>query len=452
MFYSYAGIHCEVIQGYSKGAGYKPGMRIDNPKFKNSWTAVSIEDSWCFVNCNWGARHVKCPSVADKEEMESGLFYQCDEFYFITDPEDHIYQHFPDDPKWQLLECPITLTEFINLPIVKSPFFNYGLKFVNHYDCTQYTSSGIVILQVKMPSLLGFGYTLDAKDATIDPNKLEGRVLLRIVGHKAIFTIAPPRAGRFYFMVYAKNNWNSESLQSVCGFRIKCREKREQIKSPFPKVPFFGPTPTMSQYGVFPQTHIDPLVVYSYDDVIFQFQLHSDVKLSHTYQYHGPFQSDITDYQRYIFIKYRDDKSVTYQVRCPQMGKYVFLMFGSKSSSTDDNASFDCLFRYMIDCKHPAKDKRPLPRACHRWYYSTLLEPIIGDLEAEKKVTCRIRNPMATDVAMLVGDAWYHFKELSDSIWEGAIYTGKQPCKAKLYAKLTKELTRFSPLAEFCIK
>jgi transglutaminase/protease-like cytokinesis protein 3 len=51
------------------------------------------------------------------------LFYQCDEFYFITDPEDHIYQHFPDDPKWQLLECPITLTEFINLPIVKSPFF-----------------------------------------------------------------------------------------------------------------------------------------------------------------------------------------------------------------------------------------------------------------------------------------------------------------------------------------
>jgi hypothetical protein len=67
--------------------------------------------------------------------------------------------------------------------IVKSPFFNYGLKFVNHYDCTQYTSSGIVILQVKMPSLLGFGYTLDAKDATIDPNKLEGRVLLRIVGH-----------------------------------------------------------------------------------------------------------------------------------------------------------------------------------------------------------------------------------------------------------------------------
>ena len=39
------------------------------------------------------------------------LFYQCDEFYFITDPEDHIYQHFPDDPAWQLLEVPLSMTE-----------------------------------------------------------------------------------------------------------------------------------------------------------------------------------------------------------------------------------------------------------------------------------------------------------------------------------------------------
>lgn len=27
--------------------------------FRNSWTAVSIDGSWCFINCNWGARHVK---------------------------------------------------------------------------------------------------------------------------------------------------------------------------------------------------------------------------------------------------------------------------------------------------------------------------------------------------------------------------------------------------------
>ncbi|KAJ8312555.1 hypothetical protein KUTeg_009928, partial [Tegillarca granosa] len=150
---SYAGIHCEVIQGFSKGAGYKPGVRMDGNQFRNSWTAVFLTGSWYFVNCNWGARHVK--GHLKSQSMESSdFFYKCDEFYFITDPEDHIYQHYPDDPKWQLLECPISLLEFINLPVVKSPFYNYGLKFANHYDCTQYTSNGIVILQLKIPNIM----------------------------------------------------------------------------------------------------------------------------------------------------------------------------------------------------------------------------------------------------------------------------------------------------------
>ncbi|ESO98693.1 hypothetical protein LOTGIDRAFT_142420, partial [Lottia gigantea] len=128
---SFAGLYCEVIQGYSKGAGYKPGMKLEDEKFRNSWTAVSIDGSWCFVNCNWGARHVKGNNSSNKENKNQ-YFYACDEFYFITNPEDHIFQHFPDDSRWQLLECPISLTEFISLPIVKSSFFNYGLKFIMH--------------------------------------------------------------------------------------------------------------------------------------------------------------------------------------------------------------------------------------------------------------------------------------------------------------------------------
>lgn len=56
---SYAGLHCEVIEGYSKGAGYKPGMKLEGSRFRNSWTAVCIDGSWCFLNCNWGARHVR---------------------------------------------------------------------------------------------------------------------------------------------------------------------------------------------------------------------------------------------------------------------------------------------------------------------------------------------------------------------------------------------------------
>ncbi|KAH9515095.1 hypothetical protein Btru_019215 [Bulinus truncatus] len=72
---SYAGLYCEVIEGYSKGAGYKPGMKMESDRFRNSWTAVSINGSWCFINCNWGARHVKGegrgePGVGHKKKRD----------------------------------------------------------------------------------------------------------------------------------------------------------------------------------------------------------------------------------------------------------------------------------------------------------------------------------------------------------------------------------------------
>lgn len=426
-------------------------MRLDGARFRNSWTAVGIDGSWCFVNCNWGARHVK-GQVKKQNVDQTKFYYKCDEFYFITDPEDHVYQHFPDNPKWQLLECPISMAELINLPVVKSPFFNYGLRFVMHYDCTQYTSTGMVVITLKIPNLLGFGYTLETKDMRSSPKKLEGRVMLRIIGHKAIFTVAPPKSGKYFFFIYAKEDWHSESLQSACGFKIKCRERRDVIRSPYPRVSFFGPTPSMSQFGFIPQTHIDPLVNCNNDDIILKFQLQTDVKISHSLTYHGP-QTERYDFQRYVFVKNKDNSSLSFLVRCPMSGKYVFTLYGTRVTSPDDShVPSECLFRYLLECKQPPKEIRPLPRVCHRWYSTTLLEPLYGDLGKEKKVTFRIQTTVAADVAMLVGEVWYHFKEIASSIWEGIILTGKTPGKAKLYAKLDKDRSRFSPLLEFEIK
>lgn len=55
---SYAGLHCVVIKGYSKSAGYQPGLRFEDSRFRNTWNAVYLDGSWRFVQCNWGARHL----------------------------------------------------------------------------------------------------------------------------------------------------------------------------------------------------------------------------------------------------------------------------------------------------------------------------------------------------------------------------------------------------------
>lgn len=47
-----------VIKGYSKSAGYQPGVCFEDNRFRNSWNAVYVAGAWRFVQCNWGARHL----------------------------------------------------------------------------------------------------------------------------------------------------------------------------------------------------------------------------------------------------------------------------------------------------------------------------------------------------------------------------------------------------------
>ena len=58
LYRSYAGLHCVVIKGYSKSAGYQPGVKFEDNRFRNSWNAVYVAGAWRFVQCNWGARHL----------------------------------------------------------------------------------------------------------------------------------------------------------------------------------------------------------------------------------------------------------------------------------------------------------------------------------------------------------------------------------------------------------
>jgi hypothetical protein len=75
IYFSYAGLHCVVIKGYSKSAGYQPGVRFEDNRFRNSWNAVYVAGAWRFVQCNWGARHLvnakEVPKAGSKGKSDS---------------------------------------------------------------------------------------------------------------------------------------------------------------------------------------------------------------------------------------------------------------------------------------------------------------------------------------------------------------------------------------------
>lgn len=83
-YFSYAGLHCVVIKGYSKSAGYQPGVCFEDNRFRNSWNAVYVAGSWRFVQCNWGARHLvnakEVPNPGQPKEKSDSLRY----FTFLT--------------------------------------------------------------------------------------------------------------------------------------------------------------------------------------------------------------------------------------------------------------------------------------------------------------------------------------------------------------------------------
>lgn len=83
---------------------------------------------------------VMCYQVAPEN-----VRYELDEYYFMPDPHQLIFTHFPDELGWQLLERAISLTDFENLVPVKSAFFKYGLQILGHREAVIRTHQEVTI-------------------------------------------------------------------------------------------------------------------------------------------------------------------------------------------------------------------------------------------------------------------------------------------------------------------
>ena len=116
------GLEAKTVAGHGKGQGYEPGHGMESAQ-NHAWNAVKIGGTWALVDCAWGAGHMD----------EQGRFVRrFTDHYFLTPPEEFVYDHFPDDARWQLLASPISQTEYLNRVHVKPVFFERGLRLVSY--------------------------------------------------------------------------------------------------------------------------------------------------------------------------------------------------------------------------------------------------------------------------------------------------------------------------------
>lgn len=133
------------ISGFAKGVEYLPGQKFQGRPANHSWNAIFIQGAWQLIDAHWATRYLS----SDKNIPEN-LVYEYDDFYFIMEPQQAVYSHFPNVTEWQLLDRSLTLQQFEDLPLTKSQFFKCGMDFRQQHHGVVHTREG------KLKMCLGF--------------------------------------------------------------------------------------------------------------------------------------------------------------------------------------------------------------------------------------------------------------------------------------------------------
>ena len=123
---------------YVVGQSRTQGMRNDGSS--HAWNAVTIEGRRYLVDTTW-----------DSGSLDGATFkkgYRTE--YFLTPPEVFGLDHFPDDPRLQLRDAPISRGDFLRQPMLRPSFYAHGLELLSPTR-SQITVQGEIAIELSNP-------------------------------------------------------------------------------------------------------------------------------------------------------------------------------------------------------------------------------------------------------------------------------------------------------------
>ena len=201
------GLEVQRVSGWSKGYGYTTGQRFDGPT-NHAWNAVRIDGQWRLMDPTWGAGYL---------DQQTRFVRRFQEHYFLTSPDAFIFDHFPQDPRWQLLERPVTAEEYVDLAFLRPAFFSVGFRIGSHPRARIAAADRIAITLGATHPVQMSAQVLDATTS----RPLEGEFgFVQVAGGEAQIQAAFPRAGDFLIRVFAKPQGGEGSLDWVMDYRV----------------------------------------------------------------------------------------------------------------------------------------------------------------------------------------------------------------------------------------
>jgi len=201
------GLEVQVVSGWSKGYGYTSGQRFDGPT-NHAWMAVRIGGSWRLMDPTWGAGYL---------DQQTRFVRRFQEHYFLTSPDAFIFDHFPQDPQWQLLDRPVTAEEYENLAFLRPMFFTVGFRIGSHPRARIAAADRVAItLGTTQPVQMSARVLEAAND-----RPLEGEFgFVQVASGEAQIQAAFPRAGDYLIRIFAKPQGAEGPLGWVMDYRV----------------------------------------------------------------------------------------------------------------------------------------------------------------------------------------------------------------------------------------
>ncbi|XP_053560291.1 kyphoscoliosis peptidase-like [Bombina bombina] len=236
------GIRCREVAGYSRGTEHNKGHSFHRTKSNHMWNAVELDNQWYLLDACWGAGTV---------DLQNRIFIPSyDDFFFLTDPEDFIETHWPDDPAWQLLDSKVTFEDFEQKIFKTSEFFRLHLFIVAPNVFHLLTDDGEVTVSLGCSYHVEFSYKiykiLDNDRSLVD--KIHGILTMHEYGMS--LRVIPPTDGIYELMIYARTTGTKDSYKWVCSYQIKCLEPKRSQELPQNPFHYWGLQQKAKEFGI----------------------------------------------------------------------------------------------------------------------------------------------------------------------------------------------------------
>ena len=374
-YFREADIPVVTIPGCSKGLRHEPEKQFKLGERNHSWNAVYINNEWRFIDCTWGSGFL---------DMHGRFKRQFDEFWFLTDPEVFVYDHFPTHEIWQLLKEPIDIEEFNSLPSLTEKSREYGFQLISHREPIIYFQNEVTVTcgtkEIPLSNI-----TADLRDS--EGREInQHRCIQKIDGKTFSVRVVPPAVGQYALILYGKaKDYRHAKFRKLMEYMLRC-DKVYSDKVTFPDhLKAWGAEPNYAEHGF--AKSIESLSVFKSEtnEMTITLEQTRNVSIIPELKAVTDLKTELRDYS---MITAKQNEKIVH-LRFPSRGYYKLDIYAER-----EEEKYDFAASFLIECTStdtPAKlPKYNASSICKN--VCELLEPLTQEIPSNSIVVFRIKS------------------------------------------------------------